>query len=302
MLFLPNYVWNEERTCVPPVLSQENLRHLGALIRRGRNPVATVYESIGADFFLSPAPGWLNLGLWEGPGDEAEAVEAVRRLVRTVAAPLPRAGVIVDVGNGLGAQDPVIAEVSRPRQLVAVNITEFQLHAGRRRLEEAGASPVVGDATRLPLRARGADGVISVEAAFHFPSRRSFFDETRRVLRAGGVLSFSDVTAERKVPRTPGELAAGLTNLRVWGMRASTLASRSEVMAQLADAGFVDVHADAVGERVFPQAINLMRRRLRAAADESPLRRAGSAAVLAQWDLLYRRGMIEYVLIRATSP
>ena len=38
--------------------------------------------------------------------------------------------------NGLGVQDELIAELARPRQLVAVNITEWQLAAGRRRLAE----------------------------------------------------------------------------------------------------------------------------------------------------------------------
>jgi hypothetical protein len=88
--------------------------------------------------------------------------------------------VILDVGNGLGAQDPVIAEVLRPRRLVAVNITEWQLSAGRDRLREAGALPVAGDATRLPVADQSIDGVISVEAAFHFRSRRAFFNECFR--------------------------------------------------------------------------------------------------------------------------
>ena len=42
---------------------------------------------------------------------------------------LPGDGVILDVGNGLGTQDPLIAETVRPRRLVAVNITEWQLAA-----------------------------------------------------------------------------------------------------------------------------------------------------------------------------
>jgi hypothetical protein len=49
----------------------QHLRHAAALVRPGANPAARVYESIGADFFLALAPGWLNLGLWEGPGSEA---------------------------------------------------------------------------------------------------------------------------------------------------------------------------------------------------------------------------------------
>ena len=106
-----------------------NARHAAGMLRQGRNPAAPVYESIGSDFFLALAPGWLNLGLWEGPGGEAEAEDACRRLVRTLALALPAGGTIVDVGNGLGTQDPLIAEVARPGRLVAVNITEWQLAA-----------------------------------------------------------------------------------------------------------------------------------------------------------------------------
>jgi hypothetical protein len=69
------------------------------MLRQGRNPAARVYESIGSDFFLAVAPGWLNLGLWEGRcGDDTEA--ACRRLVRTLALALPAGGTIVDVATG----------------------------------------------------------------------------------------------------------------------------------------------------------------------------------------------------------
>ena len=63
-------------------VTRDNLRHLGGLFRFGRNPAAVVYDSIGADFFLAPAPGWLNLGLWERSDSPDDGLEAVRRLVR----------------------------------------------------------------------------------------------------------------------------------------------------------------------------------------------------------------------------
>ena len=164
------------------------------MVRQGRNPVARVYESIGSGFFLAPAPGWLNLGLWEGHGSEEEAEDACRRLVRTLASALPTGGVVLDVGNGLGTQDPLIAQTVHPSRLVAVNITEWQLAAGRNRLREAAAAPVAGNAVRLPIADQTVDGIISVEAAFHFRSRRAFFEECFRVLRPGGVLSMSDIS------------------------------------------------------------------------------------------------------------
>src|SRR5215472_14134225 len=208
----------------------QHLRHVTGMVRQGSNPAARVYESIGSECFLALAPGWLNLGLWDGPGTEAEAGAACRRLVQTVASALPAGGVIVDVGNGLGTQ----------RRLIAENIAEWQLAAGRARLREASAAPVAADAARLPLADGAADGLISVEAAFHFRSRRAFFEECYRVLRPGGVLSITDISAERW-PRGPAELASGLAQLRVFGLRPSAMMTAARIAAAARLAGLVDV-------------------------------------------------------------
>ena len=61
--------------------TRQHLRHIAGIVKQGRDPAARVYESIGSDCFLALAPGWLNLGLWEGPGSESEAEAACRRLV-----------------------------------------------------------------------------------------------------------------------------------------------------------------------------------------------------------------------------
>ena len=280
--------------------TREQLRHVGRLWRFSSNPAATVYDSIGADFFLAPAPGWLNLGLWEGPGDDAEAAVAPRRLVEVMAGRLPRGGVVLDVGNGLGAQDPVIAEVAAPRTLVAVNITESQLHAGRLRLAQAGAHPVVGDATRIPLGDGTVDAVISVEAAFHFPSRPAFFAEVRRVLRPGGRLVMSDISTER-LPRTPRELLAGATSLRFWGLRLTAAASAATIRQQALDAGLLDVRVERCGQRVFEPMLRWAAGKVRHAPAPRSQRWA-ARAMLAQWSLLRRRGLLDYILLEATAP
>lgn len=279
----------------------ENLRHVGQLFRYGANPAAGVYDSLGPDLWLAPAPGWLNLGLWEGRGDEAEAPTAVRRLVETLAAELPTGGVVLDVGNGLGAQDPVIAEVTRAGRLIALNITESQLRAGRSRLAQAGAAPVVGDATRIPLRDNSVDGVISVEAAFHFSSRRDFFSEVRRVLRPGGVLAMSDVAVDR-MPRGPIEAVAGATNLRFWGIRAGAVASAEEIRAMAAAAGLSNIVITRCGERVIDPAIRFFRHRLRAGNLKVPRgQRLFARIMLSQWDLLHRRKLMDYLLLTASA-
>jgi SAM-dependent methyltransferase len=283
--------------------TREHLIHAARLLKQGRNPAAAVYDSIGPDFFLALDEGWLNLGLWEGDGsDPAEAPVAVRRLVETLAADLPRGETILDVGNGLGAQDPVIARVAGASRLIVLNITRSQLVAGRRHLDEARALPVNGDATRIPLRDGCVEGVISVEAAFHFSSRARFFREAHRVLAPGGILSMSDVPTER-MPRGPAEALAGLTQLRVWGLKPSVAATAEEIAAMARRAGFEDVQARVVGERVIGPALRFVRRRLEDGDHEAPAAmRLAARVMLAQTELLWRKGVVDYLLLRATKP
>jgi len=279
----------------------QHVRHAVGLFRQGGNPPARVYESIGSDFFLAVAPGWLNLGLWEGPGSEGEAEQACRRLVSTLASALPAGGVIVDVGNGLGRQDQLIAETSRPRRLVAVNITEWQLAAGRDKLRQAMAAPVVGDAARLPIASQSVDGIISVEAAFHFRSREAFFDECYRVLRPGGVLSISDISAQRW-PVSPGELLSGLTQLRVFGLRRTMAMTAGQITAAACAAGLAQVQVTRCGDRVIAPALRLTAERLKGPTAAPVGQHTVARLLLRQVNLLWQRQIIDYLLLRALRP
>jgi SAM-dependent methyltransferase len=279
----------------------QHIRHAAEVVKQGWNPAARVYESIGPDFFLALAPGWLNLGLWEGAGSEEEAEDACRRLVSTLASAVPAGGVVLDVGNGLGTQDPLIARVLRPRRLVTVNITEWQLRAGRDRLREAAAAPVVGDATRLPIADAAVDAIISVEAAFHFRTRKAFFEECYRVLRPGGVLSISDISVQRW-PVTPAELISGLTQLRVFGLQRSMAMTASQIAAAAAAAGLAEVEVMACGDRVIGPALRLTAARLAAARAAPVGHQVAARLLIRQVDLLWRRGIIDYLLLRAVRP
>src|SRR5918994_5959219 len=187
--------------------------------------------------------------------------------------------------------------MGEPSRLVALNVTRSQLVAGSAWLEEARALAVNGDAARMPLRDDYFDGVISVEAAFHFASRRRFLAEAFRVLRPGGVLSMSDIATNR-MPRGPVEGAAALAQLRVWGLRASTAASVGQIEASAGAAGFDAVRATRVGDWTIGPALRFVRRRLETTNAPLAMRVAARTFVSAT-ELLWRNGLVDYVILRA---
>jgi len=182
-----------------------------------------------------------------------------------------------------------------------VNITEWQLGAGRNRLREAAAAPVAGDAVRLPIADQTVDGIISVEAAFHFRSRRAFFEECFRVLRPGGVLSMSDISI-RRWPITPAELVSGLTQLRVFGLQRTMAMTAGQIVAAARAAGLAEVKVTACGDRVISPALQLSAARLRSATGAPAGHQAVGRVLLRQVDLLWRRRIVDYLLLQAIRP
>jgi SAM-dependent methyltransferase len=102
---------------------------------------------------------------------------------------------ILDVGCGFGGTIGHLNERLSGCELVGLNIDERQLVRAR---ELVTARPgntvrfVQGDACALPFDDASFDVVMAVECIFHFPSRKTFFSEARRVLRPGGTLALSD--------------------------------------------------------------------------------------------------------------
>ena len=112
----------------------------------------------------------------------------------------------------------------------------------------------------------------------------------------------SDISIERGQPGGPREAIAGLANLRVWGIKRGALQSAAEIRSSLRASGFTDIEIRSVGDRVFPPVITFMRKRLATSPDAPAIQRWASRVLLDQWELLYSRGMLDYILVTATSP
>ena len=160
---------------------------------------------------------------------------------------------------------------------------------------------MAADAVRLPFADGSLDGIISVEAAFHFRSRKAFFAECYRVLRPGGVLSMSDIAVQRW-PVLPAELLSGLTQLRVFGLRPSMAMTAGQIGAAARGAGLAGVEVTACGDRVLAPAVRLTRGRLAGETAAPAGQRAAARLLLWQVDLLWRRRIIDYLLLRAVRP
>ncbi|MEO1368734.1 MAG: methyltransferase domain-containing protein, partial [Acidobacteriota bacterium] len=145
----------------------------------------------GGDFY--------NVGDWSrGAGELRRAcADLVRRHLELADGagdgPAPRR--VLDVGCGLGAGTALIAGAFPGADVLGVNLSRRQVEHARRRYPEAEFRAM--DATRLDLPDAAFDVVFSVEAAFHFDTRRTFLREAHRVLRPGGCVVLSDILMPR---------------------------------------------------------------------------------------------------------
>jgi len=146
---------------------------------------------------------FVHLGYWDTGVKAAEVPQddfgqAQRRLDQMLlhAAGLSDGQHILDVGCGFGGTLESINSHFSGMRLAGVNVDPRQLQICRQlaSLNGNGLNWEQADACALPFAADVFHRVLCIEAMFHFPSRREFFSEAARVLKAGGALIGSDIT------------------------------------------------------------------------------------------------------------
>ncbi|MFN7941322.1 MAG: methyltransferase domain-containing protein [Thermoanaerobaculia bacterium] len=128
-----------------------------------------------------------NIGLW--PPGVPTVAEASAALVDEVAARLPRDGRILDLGCGEGGGTRRLAAGARRSRIVGLELVPARLIRAAR---DSRIDFVAADATQLPFADRSFAGLVAIESAFHFDSRRAFFAESARALAPRGVLVLAD--------------------------------------------------------------------------------------------------------------
>jgi len=204
-------------------------------------------KSCCAAVYAHPAVRWL-LGDELHPG----GAETTRRALEL--AGVGRGDRLLDVASGDGAS-ALLAAAELGAEVVGVEYGAAAVRGAGEAAASAGfgarVSFVEGDAERLPAGDGSFDAVLCECSLCTFPDKRRAVAEMRRVLRPGGRLAISDVTAE--AGRLPAELRGGLATIACVGEALST----DEYERLLAEAGFGPVRVErrdrdaaALAERV----------------------------------------------------
>ena len=145
-----------------------------------------------------------------------------------------RGALVADVACGPGESALQAAERTGCR-VVGVDLSPACIERAREAALAAGLDGrvrfVVGDAERLPLPDASVDGVLCECALCTFPDKAAAAGELARVLRPGGMLALSDMTADRN------RLPHALHSLDGWIACFSDARPLGEIAALLTDTG-----------------------------------------------------------------
>jgi demethylmenaquinone methyltransferase/2-methoxy-6-polyprenyl-1,4-benzoquinol methylase len=168
-----------------------------------------------------------------------------KRTVRSLE--LPTGSTVIDLACGTG-------DLCRELAAQGLRPVGFDLSFGMLAAARTDAPIAQGDALRLPLPAQGVDGATCGFALRNFASLPPFFAELARVVRPGGRIALLEVAEPpnrflrfghslyfgKVVPFIGGLLSDGAA-YRYLPRSVAYLPEPDVLLAQLADAGFVDV-------------------------------------------------------------
>lgn len=121
---------------------------------------------------------------------------ANRRVAREVLQRAPEAGVVLDVGCGIGG---LLMELRLRRcghRHIGLDLSSGMLAVARARLGNHGSLVTRGTAQALPVKDASVDVVCCMNAFHHFPDQLGALREITRVLRPGGMFVLLDPSTD----------------------------------------------------------------------------------------------------------
>lgn len=131
-----------------------------------------------------------NVGYWTNTTN-SQSQASLQLMDRVLSHAKENIESVLDVGCGLGASTEFIKQRWPHARVVGINISKNQIEHCRRKNQSCIFECM--KATALTFEDCSFDLVVSVEAAFHFDTRKKFFQEAYRVLKPSGRLITADI-------------------------------------------------------------------------------------------------------------
>jgi len=253
--------------------------------------------------------GYLSFGVWrEDTADYQQAAADLLMLLLENETPLDR-GAILNVACGYGTETFEIFKKLSPASMIAIDITEAHIRFARKRAEALNLSHRIAfekqDACILPYPSGSFSYVIGIEGSAHFNTREKFLRRSFDVLESGGILLLTDIIVDREnARRQPFNFWIGRRVAGLWHMPEANWMTIAEIVQRLESMGFrVDI-ARSMGDKVYP---GFSRHNTKMPSIWKAMKTRGIfiglGLALISWLLgwAFRRGMIDYALIRAVK-
>jgi len=247
---------------------------------------------------------YLNFGLWDTATNYLEAAE---NLIARVAdkVHLNSESILLDVACGMGASSQFLKDHYRCKEIYGFDLTAKHIKIAKERNSHfPDVTYHQGNACHLPWGESIFTHAIAIEGPVHFNSRQDFMREAFRVLKPKGYLGLSDYSLARP-PKNWWEKFVLRWATKIWHIPAINIYSSQEYANKLKEVGFENIEIDVVSHNVIPG--YLKEQNHPEVVEENRRIRGPFTSRLAfflNWgvDILYRRGLLDYILVSAQKP
>ncbi|THV04886.1 S-adenosyl-L-methionine-dependent methyltransferase [Dendrothele bispora CBS 962.96] len=250
---------------------------------RSRNKTSDPYDLFHLSLNKLPDEGpdtppkteWLNMGFWRGTSLFPEACRALAlKLVQ--AARIKQGAKVLDVGHGSGESLIfLLSDSSVPRPSSLTGITSLAVHHDRSRERvsrlqvpsEVEVNLYHGDAVYRPQAINhplspnsiiNYDGILALDCAYHFKTRKDFLRQSFEHLTPGGRIALADICLDASRLKSWKRYFL-FSVLRVMPLENGI--SMDQYVEELKNIGYVNVTIEDISEDVFPGFVRFLKGR-----------------------------------------
>ncbi len=207
------------------------------------------YDTLSGFYELLWGPH-IHHGYWETNESPAEAqVKLIERLAARLE--ITREHRVLDIGSGLGGSACWLAKTFGCT-ILGLTLSTVQVQAASKRADDEEIADRVSfqehDASNLDLLSEPFDRIWIVECSEHIDDKRTFFKNCARLLRPGGRLGLCVWLRGNAEGREHDQLVREICEATL----CPALLTMSEQVSMLQAAGFQDIQADNVTDKVLP--------------------------------------------------